>query len=337
MMRVGATIRSNTHSAIANFSSISTALAALLIEGTLLVAEGLGMIGLFGALAVHVAVVAVLLARVRVAQQAGEDTSAAILMMMTTAVVGPLGALGSLVVFALAPTTPKPSRLLADWYSHIARSMETSDAMRIADQVSSGRAIDLSARAPGSFVALMEQNGLSEQQNALGLIARRFDLDYLSALQAALKSTEPVIRVQAAAVAASIREQLARNAHQLMAQADESQLSLGGLLHCFSRLERCHSSGLMEESDRVAVRATADKVEQRCLDGFDASIADGSATALSKEPAAVLEGLLIRHGLYGQLRRLRHHRSRVCYGRYRFRRVRWHRALHQVNSGGSGQ
>jgi hypothetical protein len=337
MKRVGATIRINTRAAIANFGSIPTALAALLIESALLIAEGLGVIGLFAALTVHLTVVAALFARVWVAQQAGEDTSAAVLTALTTVVAGPLGALGSLAVLALIPTTPKPSRLLADWYGHIARSMETDDARRIADQVSSGRAIDLSAPAPGSFVTLMERNGLPEQQNALGLIARRFDLDYLSALQAALKSNEPVIRVQAAAVAASIREQLAENAHQLMAQADESQLSLEVQLHCLSRLEKSHSSGLMEERDRAVVRATADKVGQRCLEVFDASIVNGSAAALSKEAAVVFEGLLIRQGLYDQLRRLRHHRNQACCGRYRFRRVSWRRALHQADSGGSGE
>jgi hypothetical protein len=334
MKRMGATIRINTRAAIANFGSIPTALAALLIESTLLIAEGLGVIGLFAALTVHLALVAALFARVRVAQQAGEDTSAAVLTLLTTAVVGPLGALGSLLVLALTATTPKPSRLLVDWYSHIARSMETNDATRIADQVSSGRAIDLSAPAPGSFVTLMERNGLSEQQNALGLIARRFDLDYLSALQAALKSGEPVVRVQAAAVAASIREQLAENAHQLMVQAAESQLSLEVLLHCFSRLEKSHSSGLMEERDRVVVRATADKVERRCLEAFDASMANGSAAALAKEAAVVLEGLLVRHGLYDQLRRFRHHRNQAFCGRYRFHRVSWRRAL---DSGGNGE
>src|SRR5215472_5098739 len=119
-MHMRMTIGANTHAAIANFGSISTALAALLVEGALLIAERWGMIGIFGVLAVHLAVIAVLLARVRVAQQAGEDTSAAVLTALTTAIVGPLGALGSLVVLAWTPTARKPSRLLVDWYSHIA-------------------------------------------------------------------------------------------------------------------------------------------------------------------------------------------------------------------------
>ena len=84
------------------------------------------------------------------------------------------------------------------------------------DMVAIGRALDLAGRAPPSFSEAIDKGTLLQKQNALGLIARKFHPGYLSALKAALKSDEPVIRVQAAAVAAHVREDVKVLLHQHM-------------------------------------------------------------------------------------------------------------------------
>ncbi len=100
-----------------------------------------------------------------------------------------------------------------------------------------GRRFSPREAAPPSFAGLFVGDDLTAQQRALMIMARAFDPDLRPALQAALASPLPAVRVQAAAVFAYLRDTYARQARDvltghhglegaaLLAQIDRLQLS----------------------------------------------------------------------------------------------------------------
>ena len=79
-----------------------------------------------------------------------------------------------------------------------------------------GRRFSPRTGAPPSFAGLFVGDDLTAQQRALMIMARAFDPDLRPALQAALASPLPAVRVQAAAVFAYLRDTYAGQARDVL-------------------------------------------------------------------------------------------------------------------------
>lgn len=198
-------------------------------------------------LLVHFSIVAAAALGLLKRQQPPQDLTPPALIVLATLVAGPIGALLGLHFIRAARPPEQASPLLGDWYQRIALSAEIDPVTALCDDVASGRTMDLAARPPRSFRAVMAGGAIADQQNALGLIARRFHPDYLPALVAALRSPEPVVRVQAAAVVARIRDQLTRRVRNRL-----SGIEAGGAAssRALDELSKAAASGLLDDTDR---------------------------------------------------------------------------------------
>ncbi|MCB1484258.1 MAG: hypothetical protein KDJ17_05120 [Hyphomicrobiaceae bacterium] len=159
-------------------------------------------------LLVHAMIVAgvgfVLLSR----RRGEEDRSLAIVLLFLVAVAGPAGAMATLAALPFAGNVASTQDVRGAWYERLARAGRPSHVTQLYDRIVSGRVQRLDASAPGDFLKVITQGTLDERQRALGLVARHFHPDYTPVLDAALRSSEPVVRVQAAAVVARVREDL---------------------------------------------------------------------------------------------------------------------------------
>lgn len=241
-------------------------------------------------------------------RRSGHDTTLAMLGCLTVAALGPAGAIG-VVILAMLDRDAGDRRLLAAWYERIALSVAVDPVTRFCDDVGSGRMIDLGAPTPPSYAAVMASGSLVERQAALGNIARRFHPDYLPVLAQALNSPEPVIRVQAAAVAAQIRPEVARTYRTAVESIPEQTFSAAGALTLLGTFETLIASGLLDEGDR---RHGTDIIE-RLGDIVLALMARGEAVLPRRSPVevalpleATFERLLIRRRRFAELRQ---HRS----------------------------
>jgi hypothetical protein len=137
-------------------------------------------------------------------------------------------------------------------------------------------------------------------------------------LKIALDSPEPVIRVQAAAVAARIREQLKSGIEKMLARAADPTLTPGAAVTLAADLDATVASGLLEESARAQAARLADGLRARTFARLDAP--DGRK-ATSMTPAA--NDAYLAHLLAaGRFADFRAHRTRVrrpTTGRYRHR------------------
>lgn len=196
----------------------------------------------------------------------GRDLTAPLAILVAVISGGPVGAVVALAALVWLARPALPSDLLADWYRRIGFTKRVDAETRLAERIAAGRVIDTAAPPPPAFEAVMRAGALEERQRALGLVARFFHPGYLPTLKVALASEEPVVRVQAAAVAARVRPQLAAHVARLIGEA-------GGLhegdvcrrIEVARDLDRMAASGLLDRPVEDGARLAAG----RLLDGLD--------------------------------------------------------------------
>ena len=213
-----------------------------------------GQLALPAALALHVAAALLAGLPVLLDRSSAADKTMPMLAALAIAAFGPLGALGALMTARLAPARPRATPLLVAWYQRIAHSVETDPVSQMSDMVSIGRAVNLTGGPPGSFARVMTQGSLADRQALLGHVARHFDVAYLPALKIALTNPEPVIRVQAAAVATRVQTELSRIIADWDRRAGEHMSGVEAL-GATVELEACLGSGLIEADDRTRAEA----------------------------------------------------------------------------------
>ena len=251
------------------------AVATVIVEGALAMAAVGGWLRGPIALLAHVLVLWLLVLWTRRCVFAGDGAGPAALLVLSTAIVGPLGGLGVLAVMLMVRGRRLSSRLLAEWYDRIAFSTKTNPVSRLAETIAIGRTVNLAAPLPSSFMDVIERGSLSERQTVLGLIARRFNVDYLPALHLALRSPEPIIRVQAAAVAAHIRGDLNAKVLSELARCLDAAVQPGDALRVAGRIDLAIASGLVEEAERPRIERDKTRIVASALAAIDARRAGG--------------------------------------------------------------
>lgn len=253
----------------------------------------------------------------RLLQRVGKagDLTGPLMVAIATLVSGPLGAFGALLALPLINRPVRDSRLLADWYARISSSTQIDPAAQLANTVAAGRTIDAQRPAPPSFERIMRQGSLHERQTALGLIARKFHPDYAAALMAALKSPEPVVRVQAAAVAAKLRGELKRRLAAAVARL-ETKGDASALRTCVEEFGRLVESGLVDAGEvrraKLLLEASGgeEHIEHAAVE------TDGSMRG-EETDARRREAGLIAAGRFAELRLLRRSRRLSQAGLFR--------------------
>jgi hypothetical protein len=153
----------------------------------------------------------------------------------------------------------------------------------------------------------------------LSLIARRFHPDYLPTLSLALVSEEPVIRVQAAAVAAKIRGGLAARAEAALAAAADLTQPIDTALSHIAEAEKYVASGLMEEPDKVRAMNIIDGLLERTASRIDRLRPDKRAATAAASTIERYESRLLANMRLAEFRHFRRHRAWFAKHGLRFR------------------
>ena len=225
------------------------------------------------------------------------DLSASALVLLAAFVAGPIGAaLAAVAVLRLEAGRSAPG-LLAAWYERIALSGDIDPVTRLADTVAMGRAVRTPPDVPRSFVSVMADGTLADRQTALGLIARQFSPAYAPALRAALVIGEPVIRVQAAAVAVKVRAELKASLRtELAAAAALDGCRARECARASQRIGEMLGSEMLDDDDKQAAQTAVTRLN-------DLAAANGAA--LDATEREHLETALVRAGKFAEFRALR--------------------------------
>ena len=187
---------------------IASAALAAIAEALLVVFAVSSAPNKFVLLALHAVIVAALAAILFWRRRDESDSTTAVAMLLVIGVAGPAGAAAALTMLLFSTTTSAGPHVIRAWYDRLADASGADPITAIHDQVSAGREMRSSDVVRLDFRNVVKAGTLAEKQAALGLMARRFHPDFSPALNDALRSDEPVVRVQAAAVVARVREDL---------------------------------------------------------------------------------------------------------------------------------
>lgn len=244
------------------------ALGAAIAEVAIVLLSHLTGVPFAAALALHFAVISALAFALYRRRRSDADLSAPLITLIATSTAGPVGAVLGLAALAWLARPAQPPALLESWYNRIAMSTTVDTETQMSDRVASGRVIATTAPPPQALAGVIRDGSLVERQAALGLIARFFHMNYLSALADALRSEVPVIRVQAAAVASRIRPRLADEIEKRIAAAadllrrdEQSQTprshATGHRLQLIREFDQAIASGLLDQPVADAAAAIA--------------------------------------------------------------------------------
>jgi hypothetical protein len=298
--------------------------AAACGEAVLFAFSATGQLPLAIAVGLHVAIVASLVVALWRPLRTGSDGGFAVMGIVGTLATGPFGALCALLLPRLSASRADTSVRLQAWYDRIALSSEQDGFTRMSDRIAIGRAANLAAPTPLELMREFHSGSTAIQQAALGVIARNFHPDYLAVLKLALDSPEPVVRVQAAAVAARVREILKRQIAPTIARAADPSLTADAALKLATELEATAASGLLEQAARSdAVRACTG-LRARIFARLDVA----KRSKLGAAPASTTEVVadeylahLLANGRFEEFRATRAQLLLPMAGRYRRRRV----------------
>lgn len=263
-------------------------LTAKLLTGFSLTAWLLCHIALTGAAAAH-------LWQHRVALT---DVTPYALTVIAAFISGPIGATLSVIALVRHSAEASSPELLAAWYDRIALAGDVDPVTDLYNTVAMGRALHTSMIPPQVFDAVMLRGTLADRQTALGLIARQFEPSYAPALRSALVSPEPVIRVQAAAVAVKVRAGLKVSLAHALARATASPAvpAAAGLA---LDLQAMAKSGLLEDDDRDRAVEAAANLTNLVISKLDES------GPISEAAKAMIETELLARGRFEDFRELR--------------------------------
>ena len=266
-------------------------------------------------LAVHgatVCIIAVILFRQR---PPDDDPTIAELMFLVIAVAGPAGALASLAALGLVDHAGAGPVVLDAWYKQLAKASTADASTELTDRVVAGRVLRTDAPAPENFEDVIASGTLAERQAALGLIARHFHTDYAPALQAALRSAEPVVRVQAAAVVARVRVALKLRVKELLAVGDDRSPQRD--MAAAAELTSLAGCGFVDRADAEKCLAAAGEILRTSLQtSQDVLMAAAGATP---DTAILAERYLMTSGRHNAFRLSRRVHALVLGGKYRVR------------------
>lgn len=305
--------------------------AALVGELAIVAAATLARFPLALAFAAHFAIIAGLVYAIYLRRGGDADLTAPLFTLIAVSAAGPVGALVSVAALALLRRPVLQSDLLTAWYHRISHSVTVDPQTQLSDRIASGRVMNARAPAPDALIAVVANGTLEQRQAALGLIARFFHPNYLDALAAALKSDVPVIRVQAAAVAARIRPRLAEQVASWLATATGLPANAGsGTQPRVDRDEMRRQLALLRDLD-AAIRSglldaplasAADRVAARLSAGLDCLRLPLERNEPVDDVARLtaFEQRLITSGEFKRLRLLRARRRLAIHGFARVRR-----------------
>lgn len=258
-----------------------------------LVAHG----ALWPALLLHVLVVTACALVLFFRRAPDADLAVAFIATMLIAIAGPAGALPLLASLPFVSLRQHASDAVEAWYERLARAGKPSATTETYERIVSGRVQRLDDAPPADFLDVIRNGGMEERQRALGLIARHFHPDYAPVLEAALRSPEPVVRVQAAAVVARVREDLKVRVARLSSPASrdfEQALADAGELRS---LQDCP---LISRPQQIICREAAQRLMHAALKG--GPLLTQPISLSGSDARATLEDFLIAERRFKDLR-----------------------------------
>lgn len=193
-------------------------LLALAGEAALAAAAVAAVLGGVGFAAGHAAVLALLAGWAWSLRRRGEALHVALLLLLTTAVAGVLGAVGTLLTLLYYEWVARDAVTFEAWYASLFPEEESTQARDLFEQIASGRDISSEHQSVTSFSDILAFGTSDQKRAVISLLSRNWQPGFAPALLRALADRDPAIRVQAATAASEIENAFLERAMRLKSE-----------------------------------------------------------------------------------------------------------------------
>jgi len=235
----------------------SVPVVALALESTLTVCLLTGILPSLPSLLLHGSVVFWLTLRFRRSQRMEQDLRIPLLLLATTAVMGPFGPAGVLLSQGLRPWYDRSAMAFEKWYATLFPEEVSKFDARLYRRILAGEhnLDEISGLVP--FIDILSFGDRKQKQAAVTLITNNFQPSFAPALRMALNIADSAIRVQAATAIARIENRFLEMALDLKRKVD-AQPDSPGLLHDLARHYDTYAfAGILDEKREMENRELA--------------------------------------------------------------------------------
>jgi len=205
----------------ATLPSCAVAAGTLALESTVLWLLQGRVITLVWAATAHLAVTIALGLWAWQTARAQVDLRFSMLLATTTAVLGPIGAAGTLVATGLGVLYSRSAIPFEQWYESLFPEKQSPLSAHLFEQVSSEQANGVERTSVVPFLDILSYGTIQQRQAVVNLIADHFQPAFAPSLRQALNDPSNVIRVQAAAVTTRVEDNFLSRAMELGAALQE--------------------------------------------------------------------------------------------------------------------
>ncbi len=241
------------------------ALAAVLVELTLLSWFAAEQLSAWSLLLAHAAVVALLSGFTWLSLRLSWDLRFASLLLLSTSTTGPVGGAGTILSLLLVSCLSRFSRPFSEWYDGLFPEVRVGFAERVLnDIVTSGT--DRRVGTPTPFLDVLTYGSVEEKRTVISLVSKNFRPLFSTTLLKALRDPSQSVRVQAATAMATIERQFHEKALQLAQEVEREPTPPADWLELGRFYEEYSSTGLLDRSREVHALRDARRAYQRYLE-----------------------------------------------------------------------
>lgn len=167
-----------------------------------------GLIGLWTALPLHVAVAALAAVPPVARWRRGQPVRFGAVLALSVLAFGPAGAAGTLAAALLHRRFARSRQSFEEWYEALFPDTDDDAATVLSERLRAGREALSGGEALTSFTDIFTFGEREQKQAVIALMARRFQAAFAPALRMALADPDPSVRVQAATACAKIENEI---------------------------------------------------------------------------------------------------------------------------------
>jgi polysaccharide biosynthesis protein PelE len=209
------------------------------------------------------------------APNARKDPRLPLLTAISTAALGPLGAVGSLLTLLLARRYMRRALAFDEWYRSLLPDTSEAENSRILNQATAREGSENEALA--SFADVLSFGSLSQKQDLIALIGRHFQPAFGAVLKRALSDDHSAIRVQAATAMSRIENSLLERTIELTSQVRANPNNTAALRALAQHYDQSLFCGILDVRREEELIEDALAVYRECL----AHEPDDSSTRLA--------------------------------------------------------
>jgi polysaccharide biosynthesis protein PelE len=192
-----------------------------------------------------------------------EDIRLPLLAAVSTAALGPFGALGTLVTLLLARHYMRSALPFEDWYQSLFPDTGETPNRKIVDQIA--RAGHQDAERVTAFSDILSFGSLQQKQDLIALVSRDFRPAFGPVLKRALTDGHSVIRVQAATAMSKLENTILARTIELTRQVRANPGDTEALRFLAQHYDDCLFCGILDPRREEELLTEALAVYRECL------------------------------------------------------------------------